>query len=225
MAITTLNLRGINRSDTATSGQVITATSAVAADFQDAGGGAWNLIKTLTSDGSDASFTFVNGTSSVVLDATYNAYAFIYTSIHGETGGANFMVNFSTDTGSNYNVTKTTTCFDTYHLESTASGNWSYNATADVAQDTGDQPLTWEVNMGADADQSTSGTLYLYDPASTVFIKHFTCKGIFSATADYMIETNLSGYCNTTSAVDGVIFKFSSGEIQGGSISLYGLSK
>ena len=39
MAITTLNLRGINRSDTATSGQVVTATSAVAADFQDASAG------------------------------------------------------------------------------------------------------------------------------------------------------------------------------------------
>ena len=39
MAITTLNLRGLNRTDTASSGQVVTATSAVAMDFQAAGGG------------------------------------------------------------------------------------------------------------------------------------------------------------------------------------------
>ena len=39
MAITTLNLRGLNRTDTASSGQVVTATSATAMDFQAAGGG------------------------------------------------------------------------------------------------------------------------------------------------------------------------------------------
>ena len=38
MAITTLNLRGLNRTDTASSGQVVTATSATAADFQNADG-------------------------------------------------------------------------------------------------------------------------------------------------------------------------------------------
>jgi len=39
MSIITLNNLSINRSDTASSGQVWTATSATAADFQDAGGG------------------------------------------------------------------------------------------------------------------------------------------------------------------------------------------
>ena len=38
MAITTLNNRSINRSDTASADQVWTATSATASDFQAAGG-------------------------------------------------------------------------------------------------------------------------------------------------------------------------------------------
>ena len=60
MAIITLNNRATNRSDTATSGQVFTATSATAADFQDVGGGIteadqWRITANITSDQSPIS--------------------------------------------------------------------------------------------------------------------------------------------------------------------------
>ena len=100
MAITTLNLRALNRSDTATSGQVITATSATAADFQDAAGGAWNLLKTVTASGaSDA--TFVHGTGGVDL-ATYKLYKFVGIDIDSSGDDVNFMTQCSDDTGSSY---------------------------------------------------------------------------------------------------------------------------
>jgi len=61
MAITTLNNRAINRSDTASSGQKWTATSATASDFQAAGGittaSQWRLTADLTGDASEQVFT------------------------------------------------------------------------------------------------------------------------------------------------------------------------
>ena len=91
MAITTLNLRALNRSDTASSGQVVTATSATAMDFQ-AAGGAWNLLKTVTASGaSDA--TFVHGTGGVDL-TTYKLYKFVGIDIDSSGDDVNFMMKF-----------------------------------------------------------------------------------------------------------------------------------
>ena len=54
MAITTLNNRSINRSDTASAGQLWTATSATASDFQAAGGitvaSQWRITSNFTGD-------------------------------------------------------------------------------------------------------------------------------------------------------------------------------
>jgi len=105
MAITTLNLRGINRSDTATSGQVITATSAVAADFQDAGGGMWTKIKHQTITSATASMDFVDGTSDVVLDGTYEYYMIMFRNAVNGTSDKILQVLISTDTGSTWETT------------------------------------------------------------------------------------------------------------------------
>ena len=61
MAIITLNNRATNRSDTASAGQVFTATSATAADFQDASGGKLLQVVsgTLTSAFTTSSTSFV----------------------------------------------------------------------------------------------------------------------------------------------------------------------
>jgi len=76
MAITTLNLRGLNRSDTATTGQVVTATSAVAMDFQAAGGGEWTRLNTQTISSSIANFTVDN-----VFSSTYQTYKLFWNDV------------------------------------------------------------------------------------------------------------------------------------------------
>ena len=183
--------------------------------------GAWTLIKTLTSDGSDSDLSFVDGTDDVVLDSTYPIYRFSFINIHPETDNAEFQFNLSIDGGSNYNVTKTSTYFYAYTYESDAGAALTYNATGDLAQSTAFQNIA--TNVGADNDQSVSGCLTIFSPSSTTFVKHWISQISNAHGSDLMTNPYTAGYGNTTSAVDAVQFKFSADEIQGGKIKLYGL--
>ena len=186
--------------------------------------GAMTLIKTLTAS-SSATLSFVDGSSDVVLDSTYPIYKFSFVNMHPATDSVFFQVNFSTDSGSNYNVTKTTTVFDAYHRENDTSQGLTYNSSNDLAQSTSFQNLTPEVQLGNDNDASISGSLFLFNPSSTTFVKHFMYEGNFMSALDptWSINPYIAGYCNTTSAVDAVQFKMSSGNIDAGTIKLYGI--
>ena len=222
MAITTLNLRGINRSDTATSGQVITATSAVAAAFQDAAGGAWTHIKTLTSDGSDSDLQFVNGSASVVFDATYKIYRFVWQTIHAETDTAIFGFQVSDDTGSSYGIASTQSSERFYNKDSAPKSQDIGTGTTNTAGGTG--LLNFNSHVGADADQSQSGWMNFYNPAETTFSKLWEGSCANYTSNDYINHHVVAGIIIPTAAVDAIQFKFSTGEIQGGTISMYGLT-
>ena len=75
MAITTLNNRSINRSDTASADQVWTATSATASDFQAVSGG--KILQVVSAvDGTERSTTstsWVTASSTLTLDITPSA--------------------------------------------------------------------------------------------------------------------------------------------------------
>lgn len=184
------------------------------------GGGTWVEIKTLTSDGSDATLSFVDGTSDVVLDSTYPVYCFRYINIHPQTDDTEFQFNMSTDSGSNYNVTKTSSAFEASHTEADATA-LGYQTGNDIAQGTGFQDIA--KGLGTDNDQSASGWVYLFSPASTTFVKHYLCLGQTYKSNDASGILFTGGYGNTTSAVDAVQFKMNSGEIQGGKIKLFGI--
>ena len=169
-----------------------------------------------------ASIEFKHGTSSVVLDSTYKEYIFFFNNMHPETDATDMTVNFSVDTGSNYNVTKTTTFFRTQHYENGTSGVLELIAGNDLAQSTGEQYLNQDGSMGADNDQCLAGYLHLFDPSSTTFVKHFIANTIEVNASDRCREAFVAGYGNTTSAIDAVRFKCSSGNING-SIDLYGV--
>jgi len=42
--------------------------------------------------------------------------------------------------------------------------------------------------------------------------------------ANYQLIHHVAGYCNVTAAIDGVQFSFSSGNIDSGTIKMYGVS-
>ncbi len=178
------------------------------------------LIKTLTAS-SSATLSFVDGTDSVVLDSTYPIYVFKFINIH-PSADSYFGYNTSTDGGSNYNNTKTTTFFIAYNGES-AGPNLHQDAgdNRDLAQETGDVHLISSV--GTDNDQVCNGTLWLFNPSSTTFVKHFMATVNTYSGDDYSQEIFSSGYSNTTSAVDAVRFQMSTGNIDSGKIKLYGI--
>lgn len=182
--------------------------------------GALTHIKTLTAS-SSANLSFVDGSSDVVLDSTYPVYMFKFINIHPATDSVYLNVNFSVDTGSNYNVTKTTTVFIGFHKEDGSSSTLQYQTGDDLAQSTSDAILS--VLVGNGDDESTSGELILFNPSSTTFVKHFISKSNDYERNNASSNTFAAGYGNTTSAIDGVRFKMSSGNIDSGTIKLYGI--
>ena len=179
-------------------------------------------IKTLTAS-SSATLSFVDGSDDVVLDSTYPIYLFKFIGIHPATDGTSLTFNMSVDTGSNYNVTKTTSAFKAYHNEGDSATGLDYDTGDDLAQSTSFSILTVGGGTGNDNDQNISGELILFNPSSTTFVKHFMSRVNNTQSSDYSIDGYSAGYGNTTSAVDAIQFKFASGNIDAGTIKLYGL--
>ena len=182
--------------------------------------GAMTLIKTLTAS-SSSTLSFVDGSSDVVLDSTYPIYVFKFINIHPSANSEDFTFTMSADTGSNYNVTKTTTFFDARHGEDGSDAVLAYSANRDLAQSTNFQMLAREIGNGN--DETTSGTLHLFNPSSTTFVKHFISNFNSYYSENYTMNHYVAGYGNTTSAVDAIQFKMSSGNIDAGTIKLYGI--
>jgi hypothetical protein len=181
--------------------------------------GSLTLIKSITASAS-ANISFVHGTDGVVLDGTYLSYVFKYINIHCSDDASVFTFNLSTDSGSNYNVTKTTTFFQSKHSENDATTLLSYETGQDLAQSTSFQRIF--IN-GNDNDQNGCGTLTLFNPSSTTYVKHFVSVNSGMQDNDIVINTYVAGYGNTTSAVNAVRFEMTSGNIDDGIIKLYGV--
>ena len=180
------------------------------------------FIKKLTAS-SSSTLSFVDGTSDVVLDGTYDEYLFTFKDIHPATDNQHFQFNASIDSGSNYTVTKTTTLFQAEHDEADTSTAVGYKTALDLAQGTGAQCLVQGLNNANDS--MCSGYMHLFAPSSTTYIKHFI--SVVSATmgggGDYIQPNYAAGYLNTTSAVDAIQFSMASGNIDAGDICLYGI--
>ena len=188
--------------------------------------GAMTLIKEQTASAS-ATISFVNGTSDVVLDSTYPIYLFKFINIHPATDDTTLTFNFSVDTGSNYNVTKTTSAFRSYLTEQDNESGVAFISSAVVSQGTGFVELHEDTTISNENDFSLNGYLQMYDPSSTVFVKHYhsTMNSIKQdASKDYCLTNYCGGYANTTSAIDALQFKMKSGNIDSGKIKMYGMS-
>jgi len=181
--------------------------------------GAMTLIKSQTAS-SSSTISFVHGTSDVVLDGTYPIYLFKFINIHPATDNVDFMVLFR-DGSSAFDATVTSSSFDAYHNEADDGSGLAYNTGMDLAQATSGQKLIED--QGNDNDQCGSGILHLFNPSSTTFVKHFIARTRNTHHANYTADEFIAGYCNVTAAIDGIQFKFSSGNIDSGTIKLYGI--
>jgi hypothetical protein len=152
----------------------------------------------------------------------YKEYQFYFVNIHATTSGDEFQFNLSTDNGSNYNVTKTSTAFESYHLENDGGAGLVYQTAGDHAQGTGDQQLYR--NMSTDNDGCFSGYLTLFNPSSTTYVKHWVSRGNGFNVTPTSIDWYSAGYANTTSALTNIIFRLSSGNIDAGTILMYGIN-
>ena len=183
--------------------------------------GAMTFIKKLTASGS-GTLSFVDGASGVVLDDTYKEYVFTFKDIHPATDEVSLL--FQVDTGSNtsYNTRITSTRFRALHGENGGNGAIDYQTGEDEAQTTNFQDIAQE--LGTDNDQSAAGTLTIFNPSSATFVKHFIANFQTALSSDHTSKTFTAGYFNTTTALNKVQFKMSSGNIDAGDICLYGIA-
>jgi len=184
-------------------------------------GGSMVFIKKLTAS-SSATLSFLNGSDSVVFDGTYKEYVFICNNIHGASDGE--PLTFQVDTGSNtnYNIAVTNTFFRGRHNEGNTIASVAYVTTYDQAQGTAFIRMNGGVGNGN--DECCSMILTIYEPANTTFVKHYTFTG--NNYQDNSGSENLfsAGYFNTTTALTRIQFKMGSGNIDSGTIKMYGIS-
>ena len=181
-----------------------------------AGGGTLVLLSTQTASAS-ASISFTTG-----IDSTYDEYVFKFINIHPATNSASFEFNMSTDGGSSYNVTKTSSAFMAYHTEADSGTGLEYRTGQDLAQSTAYQRLLH--GIGNQTDESGSGMLTIYNPSSTTYVKHFiSCTSNYMH-GDYANNYFTAGYFNTTSAVNAIRVQMASGNFDG-TIYLYGIKE
>ena len=179
------------------------------------GGGSMVLLSTVTAS-SSATLSFTSG-----IDSTYKEYLFKFINMHPASDNSTFEVNFR-DGGSDYDATKTTTFFWAYHDEGDSETTRAYVTSRDLDQATGFTDLSGSIGNGN--DESCSGELRLFNPASTTFLKSFQSRASLYEGGSYAMDVYTGGYCNVTAAIDGVQFKMSSGNIDAGTIKMYGIN-
>ena len=191
-------------------GTTIFDNGAMASGF----GGSLVFISSATAS-SSASIEFSLG--------SYKEYKFFFANIHQSIDQAYFQVNFSTDNGSNYNVTKTTSAFNAFHTEAD-SDEFVYASSTDVAQSTANANLS--ILTGDGNDENQSGYLHLFNPSSTTFVKHFISdlQCSYRVGLPASINYKVAGYANTTSALTNIKFEFSEGNIDDGKILMFGIN-
>jgi len=183
--------------------------------------GAMTLIKEQTAS-SSATISFVDGTSDVVLDSTYPIYLFKFINIH-PSAEARLTFQGNVAGGSGYNETITSTAFQAYHTEGDGTASMGYSTDNDQANGTAFQIIS-SVG-GTQNDASLSGELWLFNPSSTTYVKHFMARTIemYEDADPGAIELHTAGYFNLTGAVDEIQFKMDSGNIDAGTFKLYGI--
>jgi len=220
MALTKFNFNSFDVTTAASKGLAFNSS---ANGFETSTGGSMVLIKTLTAS-SSANLSFVHGSSDVVLDSTYPIYVFKFINCHPANDGQQLYMSGSVNSGSNYEATsKTTTCFRAYHTEGGSSGTLAYYTGGDLANSTDSQFLSVEASN--ENDHGVSGTFTLFNPSSTTFVKHFisSSNSIYNDSSDFSMNFYVAGYFNTTSAINGIRFRFNTGNMDVGTIKLYGI--
>ena len=165
---------------------------------------------------SSSTISFTSG-----IDSTYKEYIIKFINAHPATDNTDFQFQVDTGTNTNYNITCTTTAFRAYHGENGSSGVVEYHTASDQAQGTNFNRIIPSVGNGN--DECVSGTLQIFDPSNTTFVKHFMLRANGYHNTEISWQRFGAGYFNTTTAITRVRFKFASGNVDSGTFKLYGV--
>jgi len=170
---------------------------------------------------SDSTISFTSG-----IDSTYGEYIFKFYNIHpSNTSGPELTFQCNATDSTSYDENITSTAFYIYHTEAGSGGAFAYIPGLDQQNsDAAEQPII--MNIGADADESGIGELHLFNLASTTYVKHWYAFGtsVTHAVGDPNNEVlHTAGYINTTTAIDDIRFSVSAGNMDTGTIKMWGV--
>ena len=179
------------------------------------------MAKTLISTHTASSDSSIDITSGI--DSTYPVYEFHFVNMHPATNNVNFVFQGNAVGASGFNETISSSTFRAYLKEDGSGGTLAYDSGSDQGQGTAYQRIL-NTGTGNENDESSSGILTLYDPASTTYVKHFSAVGNGYDHGDWAVTMLTGGYFNTTSAIDEISFKFDSGNIESGTMKMFGVA-
>ena len=182
---------------------------------------AMTLILSQTAS-SDTNMDFVEGTSGVVFDSTYKLYVFKVLNCVPEAGGQALCgVDPSADAGSSYGapIACTSSVFQAVHAEDGDPIGLAYNTDDDLANNTARITLGYG---GTGSDEGICGTLRIFNPSSTTYVKHWQSETVQVMDNDVLRHQFSAGYWNTTDALDAFRFKFDASDWSG-TVKLYGV--
>ncbi len=165
---------------------------------------------------SSSSVSFTSG-----IDSTYDEYVFYFVGINPATDSVEFLFQVNATGQSGFNETMTTTWHQAYHYENDSNSGFGYHTGYDQAQGTSYQLLVG--SLGSGSNECCAGELHLFGPASTTYVKQFYSRLNEHTANDISGDRWSAGYINTTSAITEIDFKMSSGNIDDGTIYLYGI--
>lgn len=196
-----------------TSGQVLTSNGTSAPTWQDAAGGGWNFIGSITANDS-TSVAFTSG-----IDSTYDTYVVVGTGITAPYNEGNFLGSrYSTDSGSSYISTD------------------DYNLAVDFFQEILGQGFTIPGSsnpisggIGATTNYTNTNTCFTnwyFNLNSSTKAKICNSESISVAGigGTYILREEYYTGLTTSSAVNAIEFLMDTGNISSGTFNLYGIS-
>jgi len=173
------------------------------------------LLSTQTASG-DASLSFASG-----INSTYDVYLFKWITMGPATDGATFEFQGSSNTGTSYGVSCHSTFWRTHHNEGGTDPSLAYDSASDLNESTSYQRLQ-SGGVGNAADENCSGELYLFSPSNTTYLKSWYSTSQGLSFHEYGFNCFACGHFATTSVIDALNFKFSSGNMDG-TMKMYGI--
>ena len=175
---------------------------------------------------SDTAVSTVDITSGI--DGTYDIYEFHFINIHPSGTGIpslEFQVNAAG--GSGFDEPIQSSYIIAYHTENNSASGAEYSTGQDQDVSDGEYQELFH-GMDDENDESVNGILKLYAPSSGTYVKQYVSRfngPHHNVAAGYQMETFGGGYINTSTAIDEISFKMSAGNIDAGTIKMYGIIK
>jgi len=192
-----------------TAGQVLQTNGAGAPTWVTPGGGSWIYLSTVTA--SNSATVDIETT----IDSTYQTYAIVASSVIPVTNTVNLRARQKQ--GGVYKV-------DNYQYHLSISNNGSANYAGAANGNTDSYQVTNTLSDPSGPEGGASFVMYIPNPSNTTLRKTIFATGVASSSGTGAAQMTLAGSnFDLTSALTGIQFFMSSGNISVGTFRLYGI--